>query len=71
MYYKRWELQQRIVPIYSGILLIQVWFFSASILAGSFGGLLAFAIAKMNGLSGKPGWAWIFIIEVTTSQKVI
>jgi hypothetical protein len=42
-----------------------VWFFSASILAGSFGGLLAFAIAKMNGLHGKAGWAWIFIIEVT------
>jgi hypothetical protein len=42
---------------------LQVWFFSASILAGSFGGLLAFAIAKMNGLGGKSGWAWIFILE--------
>ncbi|KAK6433100.1 hypothetical protein LTR95_010728 [Oleoguttula sp. CCFEE 5521] len=38
-------------------------FFSAAALAGSFGGLLAAAIAKMNGVGGKPGWAWIFIIE--------
>ncbi|KEZ46557.1 Uncharacterized protein SAPIO_CDS0353 [Scedosporium apiospermum] len=38
-------------------------FFSAAALAGSFGGLLAAAIAKMDGISGKPGWAWIFILE--------
>ncbi|KAK1534850.1 major facilitator superfamily transporter [Colletotrichum costaricense] len=38
-------------------------FFSAAALAGSFGGLLAAAIAKMDGIGGKPGWAWIFIIE--------
>ncbi|OCT49698.1 putative transporter [Cladophialophora carrionii] len=38
-------------------------FFSAAALAGSFGGLLAAAIAQMDGLGGKPGWAWIFIIE--------
>ncbi|KAI5308774.1 hypothetical protein KEM55_004900, partial [Ascosphaera atra] len=38
-------------------------FFSAAALAGSFGGLLATAISKMEGLGGKPGWAWIFIIE--------
>ena len=38
-------------------------FFSAAALAGSFGGLLAAAIAKMDGVGGKPGWAWIFIIE--------
>lgn len=38
-------------------------FFSAAALAGSFGGLLAAAIAKMDGLGEKPGWAWIFIIE--------
>lgn len=39
------------------------WFFSAAALAGSFGGLLAAAIQKMDGLSGIAGWAWIFIIE--------
>jgi MFS family permease len=38
-------------------------FFSAAAVSGSFGGLLAAAIAKMAGLGGKPGWAWIFIIE--------
>ncbi|KAH8736147.1 major facilitator superfamily domain-containing protein [Ilyonectria robusta] len=38
-------------------------FFSAAAMAGSFGGLLAAAIAKMDGLGGKPGWAWIFILE--------
>lgn len=38
-------------------------FFSAAALAGSFGGLLAAAIAKMEGIAGMPGWSWIFIIE--------
>lgn len=38
-------------------------FFSAAALAGSFGGLLAAAIAQMGGIGGKPGWAWIFILE--------
>jgi len=39
-------------------------FFSAAALAGSFGGLLAAAIALMDGIGGMDGWAWIFIIEV-------
>lgn len=34
-----------------------------STLSGSFSGLLAFAIAKMAGIAGLNGWAWIFIIE--------
>lgn len=34
-------------------------FFSAAALAGSFGGLLAAAIAQMDGIGGKRGWAWI------------
>ncbi|KAJ9663447.1 hypothetical protein H2201_005655 [Coniosporium apollinis] len=38
-------------------------FFSAAAIAGSFGGLLAAAIAQMDGIGGKPGWAWIFILE--------
>jgi sugar phosphate permease len=38
-------------------------FFSAATLAGAFGGLLARAISNLNGVGGKPGWAWIFIIE--------
>lgn len=38
-------------------------FFSAAALAGSFGGLLAAAIAQMDGIGGRPGWSWIFILE--------
>ena len=38
-------------------------FFSAAAVAGSFGGLLAAAIVNMDGIGGKPGWAWIFILE--------
>ncbi|TQS39060.1 hypothetical protein Golomagni_00420 [Golovinomyces magnicellulatus] len=38
-------------------------FFSSAAVSGSFGGLLAFAIAKMDGLGNRPGWAWLFILE--------
>ncbi|PWW72079.1 MFS general substrate transporter [Tuber magnatum] len=38
-------------------------FFSAAAVSGSFGGLLAAAISQMNGVGGKRGWAWIFILE--------
>ncbi|PHH92793.1 hypothetical protein CDD83_4952 [Cordyceps sp. RAO-2017] len=38
-------------------------FFSAAALAGSFGGLLAAAIQRLDGARGLAGWAWIFIIE--------
>ena len=41
----------------------QAIFFSAAALAGSFGGLLAYAIEKMEGVGGRAGWAWIFILE--------
>lgn len=27
------------------------------------GGLLAAAISNMDGIGGKPAWAWIFILE--------
>ncbi|KAF1956727.1 MFS general substrate transporter [Byssothecium circinans] len=51
-YYKRYELQWRLSL-----------FFASSIIAGGFGGLFAFAIAKMDGIGGYGGWRWIFIIE--------
>ena len=38
-------------------------FFSAATLAGAFGGLLARGISEMKGIGGRPGWAWIFILE--------
>jgi hypothetical protein len=47
MYYKRFELQKRLV-----------FFFSSSLVAGAFGGLLAFALVKMNKLGGYAGWRW-------------
>jgi MFS family permease len=38
-------------------------FYCASALSGAFSGLLAFGIAKMDGVGGRPGWAWIFLLE--------
>ncbi|TDL28579.1 MFS general substrate transporter [Rickenella mellea] len=38
-------------------------FFSAATVSGAFGGLLAAAIANMDGVGGKTAWAWIFILE--------
>jgi len=52
MWYKRNERQFRVAL-----------FFSAASLAGAFGGILAFGIAKMKGVAGQNGWRWIFIIE--------
>lgn len=39
--------------------------FSAAAVSGSFGGLLAAAIANMDGIGGKRGWAWIFVRRLT------
>ncbi|GAA6062195.1 hypothetical protein JCM10212_006476 [Sporobolomyces blumeae] len=52
LWYKRSETNLRIAL-----------FFSSATLSGAFGGLLAYGISKMAGVGGKPGWAWIFIIE--------
>lgn len=38
-------------------------FFSAAALAGTFGGILAYGIAFMDGVGGLGGWSWIFILE--------
>lgn len=45
------------------LILFQAIFFSAAAASGSFGGLLAGAISLMEGVGGRPGWAWIFILE--------
>ena len=52
MWYCRSELQIR-----------QALFFSAASIAGAFSGLLAFGIAKMDGVANLEGWRWIFILE--------
>ncbi|KAF2652469.1 MFS general substrate transporter [Lophiostoma macrostomum CBS 122681] len=59
MWYRRHEAQRR----YS-------FFFSSTTLAGAFGGLLASAIGKMDGLRGYQGWRWIFILEGTLTCVV-
>ncbi|THV06510.1 MFS general substrate transporter [Dendrothele bispora CBS 962.96] len=38
-------------------------FFASSALAGAFSGLLASAIEHLDGRDGRPGWAYIFILE--------
>ncbi|KAI9568126.1 major facilitator superfamily domain-containing protein [Boletus coccyginus] len=51
-FYPRKQMQVRITA-----------FFVAETLPGSLSGLLAAAIQQLNGKGGKPGWAWIFILE--------
>jgi len=48
----RYEVQRRMAV-----------FYAAASLSGAFSGLLAYAIEKMDGVSGLPGWKWIFILE--------
>jgi Major Facilitator Superfamily len=52
MWYKREESQKRFTV-----------YFSSTIVAGAFGGLLASAIAKMDGIGGLENWRWVFILE--------
>ncbi|KIV99683.1 uncharacterized protein PV09_08674 [Verruconis gallopava] len=52
IWFKRYEYQQRFAI-----------FFSMASMAGAFSGLLAFVIEKMDGIGGRSGWQWIFIIE--------
>ncbi|KAK0646669.1 major facilitator superfamily domain-containing protein [Cercophora newfieldiana] len=52
MWYRREEAQKRFSL-----------FFASTALAGAFGGLLASAIGKMEGIRRYLGWRWIFILE--------
>lgn len=51
MWYKRQEVQKR-----------SSFFFNSTSIAGAFGGLLATAIGKMDGMRGYRGWRWVFIL---------
>jgi hypothetical protein len=42
------------------------WLKSSPQLSGAFSGLLAAAIENMDGIGGKPGWAWIFLLACFT-----
>lgn len=57
MWYRRHEAQKR----YS-------FFFSSTTLAGAFGGLLASAIGKMDGVRGYMGWRWICMCSPPTYE---
>lgn len=62
MYYKRHEYQKRMS-----------FFFCSTVVAGAFGGLLAYAIAKLGDHHGFAAWRWIFIIEgaITSTLAII
>ncbi|OMP84194.1 putative transporter [Diplodia seriata] len=69
------KMDVRLIPFLALLYLITMWyrrhecglrmavFFSAATAAGAFGGLLARGIAEMDGVGGRAGWAWIFILE--------
>ena len=52
MWYKRQDSQKRFS-----------FFFNAASFAAAFGGLLASAIGKMDGIGRYSAWRWIFILE--------
>ena len=46
------------------------YLFVSSALSGSFGGLFAYALLKMDGVAGLQGWRWLFIIEGCASVAI-
>ncbi|KAJ6044904.1 hypothetical protein N7499_007408 [Penicillium canescens] len=51
-WYPRYELQKR-----------NATFYLIGSTASGFGGILAYGLMQMDGIAGKSGWEWIFIIE--------
>ncbi|KAJ5860978.1 uncharacterized protein N7529_008288 [Penicillium soppii] len=51
-WYPRYELQKR-----------NAAFYLIGSMASGFGGILAYGLMQMDGLAGRAGWRWIFIIE--------
>lgn len=51
-WYPRYELQQR-----------NALFYLIGIVASGFGGILAYGLMQMDGIAGKSGWRWIFIVS--------
>ncbi|KAI0906733.1 MFS general substrate transporter [Ustulina deusta] len=58
-WYKRAEAQKRFT-----------FYFSSTIIAGAFGGLLASAISGLDGVRGLASWRWIFILEGTATVLI-
>lgn len=46
------------------------YLFVSAALSGSFGGLFAYALLKMDGVVGLEGWRWLFIVEGCASVLV-
>jgi len=46
------------------------YLFVSAALSGSFGGLFAYALLKMDGIAGLEGWRWLFIIEGIASVVI-
>ncbi|KAG9253007.1 major facilitator superfamily domain-containing protein [Emericellopsis atlantica] len=46
------------------------YLFVSAALSGSFGGLFAYALLKMDGIGGLEGWRWLFIIEGCASVLI-
>ncbi|KAK7413370.1 hypothetical protein QQX98_007747 [Neonectria punicea] len=59
MVYKREEQAKRVS-----------YLFVCTAIAGAFGGLLAYALLKMDGIGGYGGWRWVYIIEGIFSMAV-
>lgn len=47
----------------------QALFFSAASIAGAFSGILAFGIAKMDGVGGLEGWRWMCVFRLTWKDR--
>jgi len=51
-WYPRYELQKR-----------NAAFYLIGSMASGFGGILAYGLMQMDGLAGRAGWRWIFIVS--------
>jgi MFS family permease len=51
-WYPRYELQKR-----------NATFYLIGSMASGFGGILAYGLMQMDGIAGKAGWEWIFIVR--------
>jgi len=60
MVYRREEQAKRVA-----------YLFSCAALSGAFGGLLAYGLLQMDGISGVAGWRWVYIIEGCFSILVV
>lgn len=71
-----WKLNQRLILTVSGATLLlaeydtrkqaslrYAMFFTFGLLGPCFSGLLAYGFREIDGVQGKEGWRWIFILE--------